>query len=314
VISNNEGFSPYIPNCNEYSDMNAYVCENSDIGLLMFESQDADKYDRAVAPVYIANEGTSINTTINSFMDHIWDGFYTGQVRLSAFPSLILAPQGEDTVTEITMTGSPPNKMKFNLYEQGAGTSLGTTIRIAYPDAGSKAVYKDGTLVEPNAWDDDIPGYGPVLQDFCGENRYIGIQNILEFYITSGCQLEIRPRNAVATMVRMDFTLESFFSGGGTTNFVDRLSSSLGIHASDVKIVSVYEGSLVVNYELTTSDDDPETLLALEASQNTLLSSSDVDLGAPVLEHESSTRVDQDRTFTDAEHEVYEIQTDSNID
>jgi endonuclease YncB( thermonuclease family) len=61
--------------------MNAYVCENSDIGLLMFESQDADKYDRAVAPVYIANEGTSINTTINSFMDHIWDGFYTGQIR-----------------------------------------------------------------------------------------------------------------------------------------------------------------------------------------------------------------------------------------
>jgi len=67
-------------------------------------------------------------------------------------------------------------------------------------------------------------------------------------------------------MVRMDFTLEAFFSDGGTTNFIDRLSSSLGIHASDVKIVSVYEGSLVVNYELTTSDDDPEALVALEAS------------------------------------------------
>lgn len=111
-------------------------------------------------------------------------------------------------------------------------------------------------------------------------------------------------------MVRMDFTLESFFSDGGTTNFIDRLSSSLGIHASDVKIVSVYEGSLVVNYELTTSDDDPDTLVALEASQNTLLSSSDVDLGAPVMEHASSVVVDQERTFTEAEHEVYEIQTD----
>jgi len=44
--------------------------------------------------------------------------------------------------------------------------------------------------------------------------------------------------------------MDEFFSGGGTTSFVDRLTSSLGIHASQVKIVSVYEGSLVVNYEV----------------------------------------------------------------
>jgi hypothetical protein len=46
-------------------------------------------------------------------MDHIWDGFYTGQVRLSAFPSLIEAPKGSNSITEITMTGTPPKKMKF---------------------------------------------------------------------------------------------------------------------------------------------------------------------------------------------------------
>ena len=89
-------------------------------------------------------------------------------------------------------------------------------------------------------------------------------------------------------MVRMEFTLESFFSSGGTTLLIDRLSSSLGIHASDVKIVSVYEGSLVVNYELTTSDDDPEALEALRNSQDTLLTSSDVNLGAPILNYTSN--------------------------
>tara|TARA_B110000285_G_C14544496_1_gene346447 strand:+ start:243 stop:431 length:189 start_codon:yes stop_codon:yes gene_type:complete len=62
----------------------------------------------------------------------------------------------------------------------------------------------------------------------------------------------------------MDFTLEGFFSSGGTTNFIDRLTASLGIHASDVKIVSVYEGSLVVNYEVSTPDDNPESLSQLE--------------------------------------------------
>jgi hypothetical protein len=98
----------------------------------------------------------------------------------------------------------------------------------------------------------------------------------------------------------MDFTLEGFFSSGGTTNFIDRLTASLGIHASDVKIVSVYEGSLVVNYEVSTPDDNPESLSQLESQQATLLSSSTVDLGAPVMEHESSTRIDPDRNFTGA--------------
>ena len=150
-----------------------------------------------------------------------------------------------------------------------------------------------------------------MTQSFCGENRFIGIQNILEFYIVSGCDLEIKPRDSVATMVRMDFTLAAFMSAGGTTTFVDRLSSSLGIHASDVKIVSVYEGSLVVNYELTSPDNSPETLLQLEQSQKTLLSSGNANLGAPVMEHSSSVRVDPDRTFTAPEHEVYEIQVNT---
>jgi len=56
----------------------------------------------------------------------------------------------------------------------------------------------------------------------------------------------------------MEWTLEEFFSAGGTTSFVDRITASLGIHASEVKIVSVYEGSTVVNYEIV--NDDAEVL------------------------------------------------------
>jgi hypothetical protein len=40
--------------------------------------------------------------------------------------------------------------------------------------------------------------------------------------------------------------MEGFFAKGGTTYFVDRLAASLGIHASNIKIVSVYQGSVVV--------------------------------------------------------------------
>jgi len=66
----------------------------------------------------------------------------------------------------------------------------------------------------------------------CGENRYIGVKNILEFYITGRCTLEIKPRDAIQSMVRMEWTMAEFFSGGGTTTFADRVSGALGIHAS----------------------------------------------------------------------------------
>ena len=56
-------------------------------------------------------------------------------------------------------------------------------------------------------------------------------------------------------MVRMEWTKDEFFNNGGTTQFMDRLAGSLGIHASTIKVVSVYEGSLVVNYEMTTSEE-----------------------------------------------------------
>jgi hypothetical protein len=96
--------------------------------------------------------------------------------------------------------------------------------------------------------------YGPITQSFCGENRYIGVKNILEFYLSEGCELQIIPRDAIQCLVRMEWTLDSFFANGGTTSLMDRVAASLGIHASTIKIVSVYEGSLVVNYEIGASD------------------------------------------------------------
>lgn len=48
-----------------------------------------------------------------------------------------------------------------------------------------------------NKWDDTLKNYGPIRQDYCGENRYLGVENILEFYISGGCEIEIVPRDAI---------------------------------------------------------------------------------------------------------------------
>lgn len=42
--------------------------------------------------------------------------------------------------------------------------------------------------------------------------------------------------------------MDEFFESGGVTSFVDRVSAALGIHASQMKVVAVYTGSVVVDY------------------------------------------------------------------
>jgi len=44
--------------------------------------------------------------------------------------------------------------------------------------------------------------------------------------------------------------MDQFYMNGGTTTFVDRLAGVLGIHVSSIKVVGVYEGSLVIDYNI----------------------------------------------------------------
>lgn len=66
------------PNCRHMKDMQAYMCNTRNVGLLQFENLDDDAWDRAVQPVFILNEEHGFNNTVNAMMDHIWDAFYTG--------------------------------------------------------------------------------------------------------------------------------------------------------------------------------------------------------------------------------------------
>jgi len=135
-----------------------------------------------------------------------------------------------------------------------------------------------------NQWDDNIKNYGPITGSKCGENRYLAVVNILEFYLKPGCTIKIRPRNAIMTKVRMEWTMEDFYSKGGTTSFVDRLAASLGIHASTIKVVGVYEGSLVIDYNIFSDNDDNAVLQQIQAKQTEQIATGSLDLGAPVLD------------------------------
>ena len=160
--------------------MNAWTCTQNRLGQLLFESEDPDKLDRSIQPIYAQLQGTRIDNKVNSFMDHVWDGFYTGQIRMSRFPIIMYLPQG--AVYDIVYTGSPPKKQLYSLVSQQTDVEL--IVRIAYPGAESRQILKDGKRVDMNQWDESIRMYGEITRSHCGENRYIGVKNILEFYLT----------------------------------------------------------------------------------------------------------------------------------
>jgi hypothetical protein len=70
-------------------------------------------------------------------------------------------------------------------------------VRIHYPTAQSYTVLKNGKIIEFNMWDENYRMYGKINARFCGENRYIGVKNILEFYLTPDCEVILQPRDAI---------------------------------------------------------------------------------------------------------------------
>ena len=200
-------------------------CNNRNLGLLLFESLDADNEDRTIQPVHLTNEVTNYHNKVNSMMDHMWDGFYTGQKRLSRFPMQV------ESLGDYTMdfTGTPASSMRFVLKADVGGIK----IKIPYPNAGSYTVFANDVEKPYTPWDKQAGRNAELTKrEGCGENRYVGVENFLEFYITPDCTIKVVPRDSIMVSVRLDWTLEEFYASNGVDNFTDRMAAVLGVHAS----------------------------------------------------------------------------------
>jgi len=122
---------------------------------------------------------------------------------------------------------------------------------------------------------------------YCGENRYVGVKNELDFWIEPGCTLYVYPRDAIMLAVRLEWTLNEFFADGGIGRFTDRLAAALGIHRADIKVVQVYEGSVIVEFQVLAREDDPNptrTLLSIEEAFKAIAPTLGSSLGAPLMQ------------------------------
>jgi len=88
--------------------------------------------------------------------------------------------------------------------------------------------------------------------------------------------------------VRLNWTLDEFYADGGTTTFTDRVAATLGIPAWRIKTVAVYEGSVIVIfdilYDLAVEDPVQEIKKVGEKLIDKLSNAKDAILGAPLLD------------------------------
>lgn len=100
-------------------------------------------------------------------MDHVWDGFYTGHLRLQKFTSIV------DLAYDYNLyySGTPPNNQEFRL--DGAETGQGAIFKILYPNAGTYWLYDTNNVRIPPI-EFDASGTASTLPDIsrssCGEH------------------------------------------------------------------------------------------------------------------------------------------------
>lgn len=254
LVSGNEPAANSFNSCVAKPAWRAFRCHStgSKLGVLLFESLDVDKEDREVQPVEIQSPTSGYANSLNSFMDHGWDGRYTSQKRLQRFPAMVEV--GTDYT--VRMTGTPPRQMRFALRsdsEQG-----GIKVKIPYTTANTYTVKADGVVVDSNPFDDAAGKPTELKKVKCGENRYVGRANFLEFYIKPGCTITIKPRDAIVGTVRMDWDMATFWKSGGTSAFVDRVASLLGVPPSRIYTIQLYTGSVILKFAVTEPSDEQE--------------------------------------------------------
>ncbi len=107
LVENSGNFT----DCSLVNEWNGYYCHNEDLAIILFESLDEDKLTRILSPITITNDVLKTRNVLNTFMDHLWDGFYTSMKRLSRFPALIQGGNGQ--VYNIDYKSTPPLRQRF---------------------------------------------------------------------------------------------------------------------------------------------------------------------------------------------------------
>lgn len=281
IIANNPKVAQNMDNCTAVTSWNAYQCFNNKLAQLTFESLDLDKEKRMLSPIQYRGDPNNVNfnNTINTFMDHCWDGHYTCQKRLSRFNGMLQLNKNY----EVWFSGTQPSVSRY-LIQGTVDTSTWLQVKIDFSKSILYNVYADGNLIEGYTYNRTEGGVPAIKKAHCGENRFEVLTYTYEFYITKGCIVQLEAQDHLFGLVRLQMSIDEFFED----DFTNKLAYALGITTDKIKIVGAYEGSVVVNYYITSGESTTENRQSqLEELANMIATSyadGSLDLGAPILD------------------------------
>lgn len=64
--------------------------------------------------------------------------------------------------------------------------------------------------------------------------------------------------------IRLEWTTKEFFEADGVAKFTDRMAAVLGIHKADLKVVQVFEGSVIIEFQIFAEEDDENPMATLQ--------------------------------------------------
>jgi hypothetical protein len=244
VIIPNNPLLTKTKSCKLSTNGNSYQCDDLHWGQVVFESQDVDKTARIFSPINLT-ASDSFRNDLNTMMDHTWNGFYTGLVRLSRFSGIIQTNKHYTFLYK----GTLPVVQYFQLQ----GAEKGDFIHVDFTYTTSQSIrveLDDGTVVKPTIIKPDQNDN--LLEDTssCGSNVYTLISNKIQFTLTSDdkCSVYVRVTNSVMATARYSTTVEDFYSNDGTTKFIDRVAAILNIPISSIRVVSIKSGSTILDF------------------------------------------------------------------
>jgi len=251
--------------CENLTNGNALLCQPTrKLGKLLFEHLDAEAETRNLTPIKITSQDPSdaFENVINTFQDHGCEFGYPNFTRTPRFPSIIQL----DRNYVIQFTSTNPEKVKFHLLDSSwdnkmftfdqyissteNNTISGVGIKIQYSSPKTVLVYdlKTNTEIKSKQYKE-----GEVFNETtCGASKWTPVQNTLEFYITNSpnCEIFLNSVNSIQLSLRLNLTVEEFYSKDSANSLVYNIAAVLGIPPEQIRITGVRKGSAIIEMQI----------------------------------------------------------------
>ena len=302
LVNNTSEIGDHLTNCSREVSINAYYCENEDLGMLCLNTH------LEVAKHFHVWRDDGFHSTDFSRRQLVIDGDLR---RVSWLISLVeTSPEKNSYV--LKFDSSLPPKITYFLL--GQNKDKGIRLRIEYQKPLSIHLYWNEVRQDRKFFStmESVRDPKPLIK--CGDNLWNIQENILELFINGDedfCAIRAEQVNALMLSLRVECTVEEFFSGNMQNRFMDGIAAVLLIPIHRIRIVGIYEGSTIVKSFLDQDPGitDPEAaqkeLRTLKSALEEAVSKGAINIGAKILSFdiEEAFVVKEDQTNVSEEEE-----------